>query len=423
MTRRLVAASLVSACLAACVGSHGGREVQVVEFWGMGREGEVVAELVPEFERRNPGIHVVVQQIPWTAAHEKLLTAHVGGSLPDIAQMGNTWIPEFQVVRALEDLTPYASRSATVRRGEFFDGIWETSLIDGHLFGVPWYVDTRVLFYRTDLLREAGFANPPRTWSEWVNACRALREKNRNPSFKPILLPTNEWPQPVVLALNSGATFVNDDATARFVDPRFLEGFTFYLDFFSRGDAPVVAGSQIANLYQQFGEGEFAMLITGPWNVGEMRRRLPADKQDEWTTAPIPARDGAPYPGLSIAGGSSLAIFATSPRKDAAWKFVEFLTEPEQQVRFYELSGNLPARRAAWDAPALQKDREMAAFRTQLDHTVALPRIPEWERIATAVFEEGELAARGRFDAAEGARRLDVRVNAMLDKRRWVLSR
>jgi len=423
MTRRLVAATLVSACLAGCAGSHRGREVEVVEFWGMGREGEVVAELVPEFERRNPGVRVVVQQIPWTAAHEKLLTAHVGGSLPDIAQMGNTWIPEFQVVRALEDLTPYASRSATVRRGEFFDGIWETSLIDGRLYGVPWYVDTRVLFYRTDLLREAGFANPPRSWSEWVAACRALRERSRNPNFKPILLPTNEWPQPVVLALNSGATFVNDDATARFVDPRFVEGFSFYLDFFRRGDAPVVAGSQIANLYQQFGEGEFAMLITGPWNVGEMRRRLPADKQDDWTTAPIPARDGAPYPGLSIAGGSSLAIFATSPRKDAAWKFVEFLTEPEQQVRFYELSGNLPARRAAWNAPALRNDREMAAFRTQLDHTVALPRIPEWERIATAVFEEGELAARGKFDATEGARRLDVRVNAMLDKRRWVLSR
>jgi multiple sugar transport system substrate-binding protein len=423
MTNRLAAAILVSACLAACAGQHGGRELQVVEFWGMGREGEVVAELVPEFERRNPGIRVKVQQIPWTAAHEKLLTAHVGGSLPDVAQMGNTWIPEFQVVRSLEDLTPYASRSSSVRRGEFFDGIWETSLIDGHLYGVPWYVDTRVLFYRTDLLREAGFDGPPKSWSEWVAACRALRAAHHGGNFLPMLLPTNEWPQPVVLAVNSGATFVGNDATAHFDEPGFIEGFGFYLDFFRRGDAPVVAGSQIANLYQQFGEGEFAMLITGPWNVGEMRRRLPADKQDKWTTAPIPARDGAPYPGLSIAGGSSLAIFATSKKKEAAWKFIEFLTEPEQQVRFYELSGNLPARRAAWNAPALQRDRELAAFRTQLDHTVALPRIPEWERIATAIFEEGELAARGQFDAAEAARRLDARVDAMLDKRRWVLSR
>jgi multiple sugar transport system substrate-binding protein len=423
MTLRLAAAIAAAACLAACAGPHSRRGVEVVEFWGMGREGEVVAELVPEFERRNPGIRVVVQQIPWTAAHEKLLTAHVGGSLPDVAQMGNTWIPEFHVVRALEDLTPYASRSVTVRRGEFFDGIWETSLIDDRLYGVPWYVDTSVLFYRSDLLREAGFDQPPRSWSEWVRVCAALRAASTNPHFHPMLLPTNEWPQPVVLAVNTGANFVADDATAHFDEPRFIEAFDFYLDFFRRGDAPVVAGSQIANLHQQFGEGEFAMLITGPWNVGEMRRRLPADKQDSWTTAPIPARDGAPWPGLSIAGGSSLAIFATSKRKEAAWKFVEFLTEPEQQVRFYELSGNLPARRAAWDAPALQRDREMKAFRAQLDRTVALPRIPEWERIATAIFEQGELAARGQFDAAEAARRLDVRVDAMLDKRRWVLAR
>src|SRR5271169_419234 len=72
-----------------------------LEYWGLGREGEVVKDLIPEFERRNPGIKVTIQQIPWTAAHEKLLTAHVGESTPDVAQMGNTWIPEFVAMRAL----------------------------------------------------------------------------------------------------------------------------------------------------------------------------------------------------------------------------------------------------------------------------------------------------------------------------------
>jgi multiple sugar transport system substrate-binding protein len=84
-----------------------GDRIEKLEFWGLGREGEVVAELIPEFERRNPGIHVEVQQMPWTAAHEKLLTAHVGEATPDIAQMGNSWIPEFHAVNALEDLSPF----------------------------------------------------------------------------------------------------------------------------------------------------------------------------------------------------------------------------------------------------------------------------------------------------------------------------
>src|SRR5229473_1194455 len=80
-----------------------------LEFWALGSEGELVQNLIPEFERRNPGIHVVVQQIPWTAAHEKLLTAFVGEATPDVAHMGNTWVPEFAAIHALDDVGPFAA--------------------------------------------------------------------------------------------------------------------------------------------------------------------------------------------------------------------------------------------------------------------------------------------------------------------------
>ena len=79
--------------------------------WAFGREGEVVAQLLPDFERRNPGLRVDVQQIPWTAAHEKLLTAFVGDAMPDLAPIGNTWVPEFQEVGALEPLDGRAAAS------------------------------------------------------------------------------------------------------------------------------------------------------------------------------------------------------------------------------------------------------------------------------------------------------------------------
>lgn len=383
-----------------------------IEFWGLGREGEVVAELVPEFEKRYPHIKVDIQQIPWTAAHEKLLTAHVGNSLPDVAQMGNTWIPEFTTIGALEPLDRYPSA-----RADYFEGIWQTNVVDGVTYGIPWYVDTRVLFYRRDLIPA-----PPKTWSEWRAVMERLR-REQGKGFHPILLPTNEWPQPVILAVQQGAPLVSDDARAVFREPRFLRGFGFYVDLFRRGDAPVIANSQIANIYQQFQEGEFAMWITGPWNVGELRRRWPAEWQDRWATAPMPAPDGMRYPGASIAGGGSLVIPKRSRKKDAAWKFIQFLSEPAQQVRFYALSGNLPARKSAWNAPALAGDDKIAAFRTQLDNTVALPRVPEWEYIATTIFEHGELAARGQFDADGAARSLETKVNRILEKRRWVVAK
>src|SRR6185436_3272996 len=96
-----------------CAGRDDGREV--VHFWAMGREGEVVAELIPEFERLNPGIKVDLQQIPWTAAHEKLLTAFAGRVTPDVAQLGSSWVPELVALGALEPLDPHVAGSKTVK--------------------------------------------------------------------------------------------------------------------------------------------------------------------------------------------------------------------------------------------------------------------------------------------------------------------
>jgi len=402
--------------LLSCSGTQH-QQITTIEFWGLGREGEVVIELLPQFHRENPDIRVNVQQIPWTAAHEKLLTAHVGDSFPDMTQIGNTWIPELATLRAVEPLNARVAASKIIRERDYFPGIWETNVVRDQLFGVPWYVDTRVLFYRTDAI-----AQPPRTWSEWIALMERLKRESRDPHFFPLLMPTNEWNQPVILAVQRGAELVTFEGDARFEDPRFIEAFSFYLDIYRRKLAPVMSNSQVANLYQQFGAGEFDMFISGPWDVGNLRDRLPPELQDKWSTAPMPAPDGAQYPGASLSGGSSLVISSRSKKQDACWKLIEFLSRPEIQMRFYELSGDLPAHRNAWAAPKLANDPQIAAFRIQLDRTAALPRIPEWENVATSIFEYGQLAARGRYNAKEAALQLDKKVDAMLEKRRWVLA-
>ena len=119
---------------------------------------------MPEFERSNPGIRVKVQQLPWTAAHEKLLTAFAGDVTPDICQLGNTWVPELVALDALVPLDRYVASPPIVDAADYFAGIWETNRIGGRLYGVPWYVDTRLVFYRRDLLSDAGFSAPPQSW-------------------------------------------------------------------------------------------------------------------------------------------------------------------------------------------------------------------------------------------------------------------
>jgi multiple sugar transport system substrate-binding protein len=401
--------------LLSCSASRDSRER--MEFWALGREGEVVAQMIPEFERRNPGIHVVVQQIPWSAAHEKLLTAYVGESTPDIAQMGNTWIPELAAVHALEELAP-----TIVDQRDYFPGIWATNVVDGKLYGIPWYVDTRVLFYRSDILAAVGFPDAPRTWSEWSTAMQRIVAQHR--ARYAILMPTNEYEPVEVLAMTNGSTLLNADGTrGAFRQPPFAQAFAFYVDAFRRGWAPASSNAEIANLYQQFAQGDFAMFITGPWNVGELKRRLPPEMQNKWATAPLPARDAGAPEGVSMAGGSSIVLFRGTKHRAAAGALIRFLSEREQQIRFFELTGDLPARRSAWTAPAILAEPHFPAFREQLERVAPLPKVPEYEQIATAIADQGEAAARGATTIPAALAALDAKADALLEKRRWILSR
>jgi multiple sugar transport system substrate-binding protein len=394
----------------------------VVGFWAMGREGEVVQQLVPEFERRVSGVHVRVQQIPWSAAHEKLLTAYVGNAMPDLFQIGNTWIPELVALGAIERLDERMARSTSVRSADYFPGILDTNVVDGVTYSVPWYVDTRLLFYRTDILAQAGYSQPPTTWATWLDAMMGIK-RQVGPANYPILLPFTEWQVPVILALQRGAVLLRDhDQYGNFRSPEFRQAFEFYLDLFRRDLAPRGGKAQVANLYQDFASGYFSMYVSGPWNIGEFRRRLPASLQDKWLTAPMPAPDGA-YPGTSVAGGASLAIFRGSQHKDLAWKMIEYLSEPAQQVQFYRLTGDLPARQSAWPEGDLAHNRYAQAFWHQLQHVQSTPKIPEWERIAGKVSQYAEAAIRGSMDAAAALAALDGDVDAILEKRRWMLRR
>jgi multiple sugar transport system substrate-binding protein len=184
--------------------------------------------------------------------------------------------------------------------------------------------------------------------------------------------------------------------------------------------APPASSNEVANVWNEFARGYFSFYITGPWNIGEFKRRLPADLQQAWMTAPLPGPTG---PGASTAGGSSLAMFARSPRKAAAWKVVEYLSRPAVQQRFHAMTGNLPPRRSAWQGEALKSDVYTAAFGAQLELAKAVPKVPEWERIATELRVVLESVVHGDLPAASAAAELDRRADRILEKRRWMLDR
>ena len=306
----------------------------------MGREAEVVAGLLREFEREHPGIRVELQQIPWSAAHEKLLTAFAADGLPDVCQLGNTWIAEFATLDALEPVQARVDASSVIGEADYFQGIWATNRVDGVLVGVPWYVDTRLLFYRRDLLEQAGVTTPPRTWAQWEQAMAAVA-REAGPGRYAMLMPLNEFEPQLSLALQTGDPLLRDDnGRGNFRSAGFARALAFYANVFEQGWAPPVSETQVSNVWDEFFRGTYAFYLSGPWNIREFRRRQPPGLEGAWGTMPLPGPDG---PGAGIAGGTSLVLFRASKRKDAAWALVEFLSRPDVQQRFHAMIGNRPA--------------------------------------------------------------------------------
>ncbi|MCR6662174.1 MAG: sugar ABC transporter substrate-binding protein [Luteimonas sp.] len=408
-------ALLFAFALGACAKGDG---TTTIRFWAMGKEAEVVAELIRDFEREHPGIRVEVQAIPMTAAHEKLLTAWAADGLPDICQLGNTWIPEFATLGALEPLQSHVDASAVIDEGDYFPGIWDTSVVDGELLGVPWYVDTRLLFYRKDILAEAGFDTPPTTWAEWERAMAAIK-RNVGPDRYAILLPVNEFEQQLSLALQQDDPLLrDDDGYGNFRSPGFRKALAFYANMFDQGWAPKMSETEISNVWDEFFNGFYAFYLSGPWNIREFRRRQPASLEGKWSTMPLPGPDG---PGAGIAGGASLVLFRSSEHKAEAWLLVEYLSRPDVQERFHALIGNLPPRRSTWESPALQQDELATAFRDQLERVKPVPKVLEWERIVQEMRLATERVVRGGQAQESALSDLDARVDGILEKRRWVL--
>lgn len=395
----------------------------VIKFWAMGSEAEQITKILPEFEKKYPNITVKVQQIPWTAAQEKLITAFASDNTPDVCQLGNTWIPQFAALNAIIDLSDLISKSETIKPQKFFNGVWETNIIDNKVYGIPWYVDTRLMYYRKDIFQKAGFNEPPKNWNELYQLCKKIREMNNDEEKYPIFIPTNEWNTFIIFALQTGVKLLKENNTrSNFSSREFKEAFDFLIKFHKEKLTPI-GMMQVTNVYQAMADEYISIYFSGPWNIPEFKKWMTGGLSDKWATAPMPGyRDE--YPGLSLAGGSSLVIFKDSEYKSEVWKLIEFFSDPDIQLKVYYLTNNLPSVIEAWNDSLLSEDIYMKAFYQQLQNVVPTPKIPEWEQIVFSKLQQyAEFAARGVMSTDEALKKLDEDANRILEKRRWMTSR
>ncbi len=384
---------------------------RVLNVWAMGEEGLRIAVMARKFEAENPGVKVVTQAVPWDAAHEKLLTAVVGDLPPDVSQMGTTWMAEFATLKTLEPLEPYIEKSNTVKKEKFFEGSWNTNVVNNQVFGVPWYVDTRVLFYRKDLLSEVGFNRAPQTWDELKQVSKLLiQDTNKDGKIDRygITLPVRDWGVLLPFVWQNGGDVFHPSS------PEYAEALKFYASFFQENLTPSGRAADM-DIFQAFKSGFYPMFISGPWMVELVAKELP-ELDGKWGVAVMPAKKKR----TSFVGGCNLVMYKGSSHKDLAWKFIEFMSRTETQLEWHKLLKSLPAVKEAWKDPVLEGHAMLNVFGAQMEDTQAPPTVPEWEQIANFINNRMEAvilkSGDGSSSISETLAALDAEVNGALTK-------
>lgn len=376
-----------------------------IDVWAMGTEGEMLQDFVADFEDDNPDATVKVTAVPWDAAHNKLANAIAAGETPDASLIGTTWMGEFAKAGGL-DPTP----EGLVDEGDFFPGAWESTVVGDTSYGVPWYVETRVLYYRSDLAKKAGWDEPPQSWEELTAFASDMKAK-AGAKYGINLQPgqTGSWQTVLPFVWSNGAAVTNSEGTEYTIDsPETTEAMEYYKSFFDKKLSPSRT-LDAGELESGFAKGEYGAFVSGPWHIGLVEDA--GLTTDQYAIAPLPGKDDAP--GTSFIGGGDLAVFKDADNRESAWKLVKWLTEPEVQQKWYDALSDLPAVEAAWDSGKLADDPQLQVFGEQLKSAQSPPAVPTWEQVAAVIDSDVEKAVKGATPVDEAVAHMQSQASSI----------
>ncbi len=355
-----------------------------LQVWAEGNEGELLPKLLKGFEQQNPGVHVTVTSIPWQGAHDKLANAIVAGQTPDVAMVGTTWLTEFAATGGMSTVP-----SGLVKSSDFFPGSWQTVMHNGAAYGVPWYADTRILYYRKDLAQAAGLA-APKTWAD-LNTFSAALQKN-GAKWGTYVQSGGQGTANMFLPFvwQSGGHVMNAARTKfTFDTPEFKKAVDYYGSLFKNGYS---SSALLTGQYQSmFVNGSLASYIGGPFELPQLKALIGANADKEIGVALLPYSKTP----ASFMGGGDFAVFKTAKNPDAGWKLIRYLAQPAVQQQWYAISGDLPAAPAAWTSGTLAQDTYLKTIGTQLKSGHSLPAITTWAQIDAVINTELEKVFRG----------------------------
>lgn len=336
--------------------------------WVMGDSGANFEKLVAD-----SGIEVEVVAIPWDAIDEKLTTAVASGNGPDILQIGLSKLATFAEAGALLPLDDLIADHPDLAPENFPAGVSGLSTaVDGKIVSIPWTSDTRVLFTRTDILAENGIDAPPATWDELRADAKILAARGEGQYG--YYIPQWDAPLPIEMTWSMGGEVIDADGNVDFDTPEFQKAVDLYTGLYADGSVPT---NSDFDQTQGFISGIAPMLVSGPYLANGVASAAP-ELDGKWQASPLPAGDGG---SISLFAGSNLGVWYNSDQVDQSLALLDYISQPEQQLAWYQLTGELPTVNAALSDATLNADPNVQVYTAQLATAKVLPIVANWDGV------------------------------------------
>ncbi len=274
---------------------------------------------------------------------------------------------------------------------DYFPASWNTCVYQGKVYGLPYLSAPRVLLYRKDLLKAAGFARPPDTWEELAaGAARMTVRRGPITELAGMNLPVS-WQVFVEFLWENGGRIFDEQGRRSLLDrPEAVEALQFYVDLYHKHRVCPTAGMpRIGGDIPVFASKKAAMEIMNQFGIYNVRKYAP-ELLPQVGIAPTPRRKERVVSVYT----DWLAMTPQSQHKDLAWELMTFLMEPKNLAAYNATLFFIPPRRSAVEAAEfMRRNPELREFVSLMEqYGRSLPAIPEWFEIRTGLQSAVEAA-------------------------------
>ncbi len=386
----LVILSLLLGIVAGCTNSGSEKDVtlQMIESLTSPARTAVLNEIIDQFEEENPNIKVELISPPFDQADSKISTMLGAKQDLDVMEARDLNIGELVNNDYLENLNTYTkdwSDYSTVSGTAI-----EVGSIDGNLYFLANALYKRQMFYRADWFKEAGI-EVPTSYQEMYEAGKKLTDPDKNRygfSFRGGS-GSNGTSDALILNYNQANADVEDpnflkDGKTVYSTPEAKEAMELYVKIYEESSPKDSINWGFAEQVQAFTSGVTAILLQDPDAIQGIQEKM---EPDTWATAPIPV--GPTGKAAVSTGAAGWGMVKHSKHKPEAWKLIEFLSSPEQNLKLAKSTGVIALHTTASEDPFFSS----GPYRTLLDMSakpevfvnyklVAYPGGGEWGKIS-----------------------------------------